>query len=306
MKRKAAWYVSILMVVLLLISPAAQAETGLTVGTLVTAAAPYDFTAIMPDGFQEYGGAKAFSYGYWSNSMLVGFTPTAETDFDAFGQNRMGGTYLSVTETTVNGMDARLYTMAADTGLMAVYAIQTGASASIMEIAFYPKDMAAAATNQAIANEVLASVRSRAQAYAADHAGQGEAFLFHHSDTGLSARLPGSFVKRAYPLYNDTIAEYQNDYVSVLIFGYQASLAQYRSQYNMNADEFDITDRQIGSVPVHIFKPKSAAVSTDLAYVVAEGQNGTLLELIFGATDASETAANWDYINQIVESITSR
>lgn len=303
MNRKAGCLLTVLMVILLAAMPAAQAESGVTVGTLVTAAAPYDFTAIVPDGFQDIGGSQAFTYGYRSDSMLVAFTPSSETDFAAFSANRMGSAYLSETEVTVNGFDALQYDMAADTGLMAVYAVKTGAAASIMEIAFYPKSMSETAANQAIVDEVLASVRSRTQTYHEDSTAGGDTFLFHHSDTGLTVQLPGSFVKRANPLYNDTIVEYQNDYVSMLIFGYQASLAEYAAKYDMNADEFDITDTLVGGVPVHIFKPKSTAVSTDLAYVVAEGHSGTLLEMIFGANDASEGTENWAYIDQIVQSI---
>lgn len=303
MKRKAVGVLCFWVALLLAVSAFAQGSPSLTVGTLVTAAAPYDITAIVPDGMESIGSTDVFSYGYRNNSMLLGFTPAEESDFDTFRENRMSGAYLTETELTVNGLDAREYAMPADSGILAVYAVKASASASIMEIAFCPRYMDDTAANQAFVDEVLGSVRSRSQTYAADSAGSGTSILFSHSSAGLCTRLPGSFIKCANPIHQDSIAEYQNDYLLVIVFGYQSSLAQYITEYDMNKNEFDITDKTVNGVSVHVFVPKSAQVSTDLAYIVAEGQNGTLLEFIVGATDASEETENWMYINQIIDNI---
>lgn len=303
MKRKVSVCLAVLITALLLVATTAQGATAFTKGTVMTAAAPFDFTAVIPEEMESFGGAQAFAYGYRSDSMLVGLTPSAERSFDAFRENRMGEAFMAEIELTINGFAARKYTMPPESGVMAVYAIKTSDDANITEIAFYPKDMAAAAANEASADKILNSVRSRSQTFATESAGNNWSIMFNHNDTGLSTVLPTSFVKAAHPQYEDTIVEYRNDYVLLLLFGYEATMDQYIEEYDMNSEEFHVSDTVVNGVKVHIFEPKSEQVSTDIAYVVAEGRDGSLLEFIFGATDLSEVEENWMYINQIIANI---
>ncbi len=59
----------------------------------------------------------------------------------------------------------------------------------------------------------------------------------------------------------------------------------------------------MNGVNVHIYEPKNTEVSSDTAYVVAEGKDGALLEMVFGAHDPRDEKIVWEYINRIVMNI---
>ena len=122
---------------------------GVQVGTLLTAPAPYDLTVVLPEDMTSIGSTDSFLYGYASADMLVGLTPVDYTDFDQLYAERIGEGFAEETELTINGMEARLYTPPADYGIAAIYEVRAGEENSILELAFYPRDLSATAENQA-------------------------------------------------------------------------------------------------------------------------------------------------------------
>ena len=274
-------------------------------GTLVTTPANFDFSAVIPADMDDAGNGANFTYAYADEHMLIGLTPSGETDFDAFREARMGDSFTRETEITVNGFTAREYEMPPETGVTAVYAIQMAAGANLFEIAFAPKDASATADIQATIAAFLDTVRSRRQTYETERTGEHWSVQFSDNDTGLSTILPTSFVKASHPKYDDTVVEYQNDYVVMLVFSYVSTVEQYVAEFDMNHEDFTRTDAVIHGVKVHTFEPKSEQISTDLAYVVAEGKDGSLLEFVFGPMDPSEETENWMYVNQIIANITA-
>ena len=173
---------------------------------------------------------------------------------------------------------------------------------NILELGFYPADSSATEENEALIQQILSTVRSRSMTYAADQQ-DSWSIMFSHADTALKVLLPNSVVKVANPVSSDTIVEYQNDFINLLFFAYSATVSEYIEQYDMNADEFDVTDCTVNGVSVHIFRPKSADISTDYAYIGAEGKDGTLLEIVMGTTDSAEEEENAFYCEQIIASI---
>ncbi len=298
---KKVWACVLVMVCMLGLVQGACAA-GVQVGTVMTASDPYDLTVVLPEDMVNIGSTESFLYGYMGESMLVGLTPLNYTDFDQLYEERIGEGFATETELTINGMEARLYTPLEDYGIAAIYEIRAGEENSIFELAFYPENMSAQAANQASIDQVLNGLRSRSATMAQDFA-QDWKLVFSHSDTGLAVLLPGSMVKRAQPMYDNSVVEYQNDYISMLVFAYEGTVEQYMEQYQMSAEYYHIIDMTVNSVAVHVFQPKSADVSTDCAYVVAEGRNGTLMEIVFGGNDPSEEDENWEYVNQIIMNI---
>lgn len=272
-------------------------------GTVMTSPNPYDITVILPGSMNPTGATGSFAYGYFDDSMLVGLTPMNYTDFDKLYADRFVEGFAEEKKLTINGMKARLYTPPSDYGIAAIYEVQSKAGSAILELAFYPRDMAAAKKNQACIEQVIGSLRARTDTMAEDFSAKWTS-AFSHNSVGLAARLPGSMVKRAQRLSEDSVVEYQNDYITMLVFAYEGTLAEYVDEYNMNQNDFYRDDVTVNGVAVHVFEPKSADVSTDSAYVVAEGRNGTLLEIIFGANVLTEVDESWKYINRIVNSIT--
>lgn len=275
---------------------------GVQVGTVLTAPAPYDLTVVLPEDMTSIGSTDSFLYGYMSADMLVGLTPVDYTDFDQLYAERIGEGFAEETELTINGMEARLYTPPADYGIAAIYEVRAGEENSILELAFYPRDLSATAENQADIDQIIGTLRSRTVTLAEDF-DQNWTIAFSHSDTGVAILLPESMVKLSHPQYDNSVTEYQNDYISMLVFAYEGTVDQYVEEYQMNAEDFHIVDMTVNGTAVHVFQPKSASVSTDCAYVVAEGKDGTLLEIVFGANDPTEEDENWKYINQIIMNI---
>lgn len=302
MKRKTTICIVLALVLAICIQSSALSAFTISTGTVVTSPS-LDLTIVLPEGMKDVGPSNSYSYGYANDFMLVGLTPLAYSNFEDITENRIGSDFATQVEMTISGFRAREYIPLQDEGIDSIFAIQQNEGANILEIAFYPKDMSATETNQAFIKDVLRGVRSRAQTYESEKDGDGWSILFNHEDTGLQCILPGSMVKCSPVRYSDAVTEYQNDYVTLIIFAYEATLNEYIETYDMNSNDFSITDATENGVDVHVFEPKSSAVSTDCAYVAIEGKNGTLLEIIFGASDSSEETENWMYINQIIANI---
>ena len=303
MKRRFCYRFTVVLVACVCMLGSAQAAFSVSSGTLFTVPL-IDLTLVLSEDMSPADGGDICQYGYVGKDMFIGLSLLPYTDFDKLRDERIGG-FAKESQLKIKGFDARQYTPVEAGEIDAIYEIQASANSNILEITFVPSDTKEKDTNQAIIEQVLRSLHSRSQTYEADADAAGWQILFNHSDVGLQCILPSSMVKRANPASEDSVVEYQNDYVILLIFAYQATVDEYVASYDMNTNDFYRPDIVVNGVNVHVFEPKSSDISTDSAYVVAEGKNGVLLEMVFGTEDASEEEQNWRYINQIIANISA-
>ncbi len=283
------------------LSASALADGGKTLGMITTAPGIYDLSFILPSDMQSIGSTQDFMYGYRNDYMVVGFTLNAETDFDAFYSNRFNAGFATESAETVNGFEARRYTPTVETNVYAIYALQTKKGAGVVDDAFNHRDAEAMHKHAARIRQVMGRARCRSETLTQDFAAPWAGSFA--SNTGLSFLLPDSMITKAEPSYSGTEVEFANDYLNMLVFSNTMSVDEYIQEYDMNDKEFNVTKKTVNGIEVRVFIPVSQEVSTDLAYVVAVGENGRLQEMIFGATDAAEAAANWQYINAIIDGI---
>ncbi len=264
-----------------------------------------DLAFVLPDGFVNRGPGQGFNVGYVNESMLIGVAPLPFTDLDTYHQERLPREMVDGESMTVNDVDVQWFTFKGNSGMCALLVLQAAPDKNLMELSFYPADMTAEEENRALVESILSTVRITSQTYADDQ-NRGQFIGVSHDNMNLKVLLPTSMVRVSPDQYiGDEISVYGNEFIRVHFYGYEATVQEYLDYYQMDVENYYVTDVTRNGARSVIYEPKPELNDQALCYCVVEGKDGGLLEIVFTAVEPYNEEACWFYINSILATVST-